>query len=443
MILFNNQGLITVKNGGTYESVNELAYEADMSYAFEQVVNIPKQTHSLWVTPEGGEEVLLAEDYAFTVATDTINYRSVKMSFDAEYGGNVGLVEITDFTITEVDVREKCLFITHHVEEKQKRDSTLVEHLEKSYNVTFLAHNIFSNSAKFTSEDLAEYDFLFISETAGTFHLETADINMNLRAMPIPTVFTEGYATRLSVFGWTTLTADTGYGAIKDSLLLNNSDKIIITDANPDHPLAAGFAQWEELAIISQAGDDHGTVTFTKPTITEYIEIAWSSADPIEKTIVMGVDKGSTVWNEAGDMDDVVTENRSSFVGVAGPANNYINENGFKLIDAGIDWVLAEGGPSAIGSEGSAMPSEYSLSQNYPNPFNPTTTIAFNLAKSSHTTLTVYNLLGQKVATLLDKEMVSGAHQVTFEQKKLASGVYFYQLRSGDFTKIKKMVLMK
>ena len=89
------------------------------------------------------------------------------------------------------------------------------------------------------------------------------------------------------------------------------------------------------------------------------------------------------------------------------------------------------------------MPSKYSLAQNYPNPFNPTTTIAFNLAKSGLTTLTVYNLLGQKVATVLNKEMVSGAHQVTFAQKNLASGVYFYRLRSGDFSEIKKMVLMK
>jgi hypothetical protein len=80
LIQFNNDGFILVKNGDDYESLSEQTYEADMSFAFKQVVDIPAQTHSLWVTPEGGDEVLLAEDYAFSVATDTLNYRSVKMS---------------------------------------------------------------------------------------------------------------------------------------------------------------------------------------------------------------------------------------------------------------------------------------------------------------------------------------------------------------------------
>ncbi|UCH62522.1 MAG: T9SS type A sorting domain-containing protein [Fidelibacterota bacterium] len=91
------------------------------------------------------------------------------------------------------------------------------------------------------------------------------------------------------------------------------------------------------------------------------------------------------------------------------------------------------------------LPKEYGyrLVQNYPNPFNPVTRIAFDLARSSWTTLEVYDLLGKRVATLADKHMAAGSYSVTFDGSHLASGIYFYQLRSGEFVSIQKMVLMK
>jgi hypothetical protein len=89
------------------------------------------------------------------------------------------------------------------------------------------------------------------------------------------------------------------------------------------------------------------------------------------------------------------------------------------------------------------IPEKYNLSQNYPNPFNPTTKINFTLAKASNVKLTVYNILGQKVATLVDGYMNQGAQSVTFNASKLTSGVYFYRLEAGSFTANKKMLLVK
>lgn len=89
------------------------------------------------------------------------------------------------------------------------------------------------------------------------------------------------------------------------------------------------------------------------------------------------------------------------------------------------------------------VPERYALAQNYPNPFNPTTTINFTLAKASNVKLTVYNVLGQKVATLVDTHMYPGAYSVQFDAKTLASGVYFYRLEAGGFTADKKMLLVK
>lgn len=91
----------------------------------------------------------------------------------------------------------------------------------------------------------------------------------------------------------------------------------------------------------------------------------------------------------------------------------------------------------------SSLPTNFSLEQNYPNPFNPSTTINFNVAKASNVKLTVYNVLGQKVATLVDERMNAGTYNVKFDARKLASGIYFYRLEAGAFTSNKKMMLIK
>jgi hypothetical protein len=92
----------------------------------------------------------------------------------------------------------------------------------------------------------------------------------------------------------------------------------------------------------------------------------------------------------------------------------------------------------------SNLPQGFALAQNYPNPFNPTTTINFSLGKASNVILTVYNILGQKVATLLDSQhMDVGTYAVQFDARNLASGVYFYRLQAGDFRSDKKMLLLK
>jgi hypothetical protein len=88
-------------------------------------------------------------------------------------------------------------------------------------------------------------------------------------------------------------------------------------------------------------------------------------------------------------------------------------------------------------------PNTFSLNQNYPNPFNPTTKISFNLAVDGKTSLSVYNVLGQKVATLVDKELAAGSHEVNFDASLLSTGVYFYKLESGNNLEIKKMMLLK
>ncbi|NIT56648.1 MAG: T9SS type A sorting domain-containing protein [Aliifodinibius sp.] len=89
------------------------------------------------------------------------------------------------------------------------------------------------------------------------------------------------------------------------------------------------------------------------------------------------------------------------------------------------------------------LPQSFALHQNYPNPFNPTTTIRFEITKSSETELNVYNALGQHVATLVNERLNTGVYDYQWDASTLASGVYFYELKTPEFTEVKKMVLMK
>lgn len=88
-------------------------------------------------------------------------------------------------------------------------------------------------------------------------------------------------------------------------------------------------------------------------------------------------------------------------------------------------------------------PQSYTLSQNYPNPFNPSTTISFSIPEADFVELNVYNLIGQRVKILVNEQKTAGVHQATFNAGSLSSGIYFYQLKAGDFTINKKMVLVK
>ncbi len=90
-------------------------------------------------------------------------------------------------------------------------------------------------------------------------------------------------------------------------------------------------------------------------------------------------------------------------------------------------------------------PKNFMLSQNYPNPFNPTTTIAYQIPAGTYgnTSLRVYDVIGREVATLVNESKEAGSYQVTFNASKLASGVYFYRLQSGNYASVKKLLLMK
>lgn len=89
------------------------------------------------------------------------------------------------------------------------------------------------------------------------------------------------------------------------------------------------------------------------------------------------------------------------------------------------------------------LPTKYSLSQNFPNPFNPTTRISYAMSIASFVTLKVYDVIGNEVSTLVNENKEAGYYEITFEAGNLSNGVYFYELRVGNFRDVKKLVILK
>ena len=89
------------------------------------------------------------------------------------------------------------------------------------------------------------------------------------------------------------------------------------------------------------------------------------------------------------------------------------------------------------------LPVKFTINQNYPNPFNPSTKIKYDLPKTEKVKIEVFNLLGQKTKTLLNKQMPKGYHEIEYTSIDLPSGVYLYRIEAGEFHDVKKMILMK
>lgn len=94
------------------------------------------------------------------------------------------------------------------------------------------------------------------------------------------------------------------------------------------------------------------------------------------------------------------------------------------------------------------IPKDYLLTQNYPNPFNPSTKIEFGLPNVTFVTLKIYNILGEEVITLVEKNMSAGTYRVTWDGsdkigRKVSTGIYLYHIQAGDFVQTKRMLLIK
>jgi len=121
-------------------------------------------------------------------------------------------------------------------------------------------------------------------------------------------------------------------------------------------------------------------------------------------------------------------------------ANNTIS---FSTDAVGNFFILTGDSPTSIKNTNDLIVEDFALLQNYPNPFNPSTSIEFYIGKRSNVSLSIFNLLGQKIDDLVNEQMEPGTYNVSFDASGLASGVYLYQLRTDEITISRKMQLLK
>jgi hypothetical protein len=228
--------------------------------------------------------------------------------------------------------------------------------------------------------------------------------------------------------------------------------------------IGPGETVWTTFAIIAGANLTE-LETYAIQADEKSVSLGWTnSIVPVELTSFTAVDKNGQVvlnWTTATELNNQMfeIERRSSesqyiTIGYVDGYGTTTEPKEYSFIDnssqAGTFFYRLKqidfGGRYEYSDEIEVVvtgPLSFDLEQNYPNPFNPSTLIKYSIPEGGFVTLDAYNLLGEKVATLVNEVQEAGRYEVNFDASKLASGIYVYSLRSGSFNSAKKMLLMK
>jgi plastocyanin len=169
------------------------------------------------------------------------------------------------------------------------------------------------------------------------------------------------------------------------------------------------------------------------------------------------INVGDTVrWNNQGGYHNVMSDDGSF---TSGPASTsawtynrvFTSAGDFRYYcvahgsagGVGMSGIIRVTNISSVSTNNADQPDRFNLEQNYPNPFNPSTKIRYDLPQNSHVSVTVFNILGVEIATLINGEESAGQHEINFNAENLPSGIYLYRIQAGTYVQTKKMSLMK
>ncbi|MBN1995916.1 T9SS type A sorting domain-containing protein [candidate division KSB1 bacterium] len=312
--------------------------------------------------------------------------------------------------------QQRCMFVSAAEDPGDARDLPLIEKLISwGYDVTIVAS---TSLAGMLPVEFSDYDFAFLSESPNSSDMAA------LKGHPLPIVNLEAWAVaKPAVLNWAAT-----------QTVSNVGPSYILIVADSEHQLAAGFPTGADMLLATDSSVEGEAQIAYKVTI-DVITVATFVDDP-EQLSVCAAEEGTLLADE-----ETITENRAVTIGIHANAYEYITDEAYQLMQAAIHWVLHEG----VGVEmfTDHTPLHYSLDQNFPNPFNPSTEITFSLQQPEYTKLTVFDALGREVETLVDGKLGAGSYKSTFDARNLPGGVYFYQLQAGNFSEMKKMVLVK
>ena len=163
-----------------------------------------------------------------------------------------------------------------------------------------------------------------------------------------------------------------------------------------------------------------------------------------QKIVVDGSSISVTAWADGEDMPDTATYSYEALTTTEYASFILVGVTDDDSSSVQVDEIWYNERPAGLEiSDEAPIASRYELGQNYPNPFNPTTHIRFNIPETVNAKLTVFNVMGEEVATLVNGVMQAGGHTVSWNAASMPTGVYFYQLESGNFSQTKKLLLVK
>ena len=204
-----------------------------------------------------------------------------------------------------------------------------------------------------------------------------------------------------------------------------NTTEIDIIGA--DHPLAAGLP--EGLVTISTV---EKAVSYGLPEGD--VDIIAVNPNDESQVVLFAYDKGAEMYSGNAPARRVGTF-------LLNDVADAMTDEGWQLFDASVKWAMNF--PTPVEDLAVDIPTQFTLHNNYPNPFNPITNIVFSIPTQANVQLSVWNALGEKVATLVDGIRPAGNHTAIFNASDISSGVYFYRLEVGFHTVTKKMLFLK
>ena len=229
---------------------------------------------------------------------------------------------------------------------------------------------------------------------------------------------------------------------------------------------------WEftDFLLNGNEGTAHG-INFTNEQTGYICSAVWNGQGAISKTTNGGTNWNTTLFDHflwsidfpasdsnqtgysVGDLGIILKTTNGGSTWQPQQSGTSLRLNKVYFVDQDFGFVVGENGLILRTTSGGepvnriydelSEVNSFNLSQNYPNPFNPATSIQYAVVNRQFVTLIVYDVLGNKVATLVNEEKPAGEYEVEFDGSKLPSGIYFYQLKAGTFVETKKMILLK
>lgn len=282
-----------------------------------------------------------------------------------------------------------------------------------------------------------------IGESGSCFYSE--DAGMSWAPRPVPTI--EDLNAGIGPTSGTTLHALVGGN---NGVIFKTTDAgINWTQSNSgtsNNINAFGFGAGKIIAVgnngtilnSTDAGDTWSSNT--SPTIDNLFSVSssgqnasWIIACGSNGTIIKSTDNGDTWFLQSSPTSEDLFS-----------ASAFSNSIHFAVGNNGIVLKTIDGGGNPVNIEDVMdMPLQFEVHQNYPNPFNPTTKIKYAIPNFGFITLQVYNLLGEVVATLVNEQQPAGNYEVSFDAANLSSGIYLYKIQAGNYTDVKKMILLR